>query len=352
MTTHEIHRLLRRAADATMLYRYYHWDWGEAIAMEGLWRASEITGVDTYQRYVERMVRGWIAHSPEPWYPDHVGPGRVLLDMSRVTSDPALLRYAEALGRHLAALPRSRGGAFLNRPDLPDRARMVWVDSMYTDGPFLCRLAEATGDAGWFDRAAERLRGHIGALQDPETCVFHHHYDDEAGRRNGVGWARGNGWAMLGLVYTLESLPRGHEEYGAILGSLTSLADAVVQAQDPATSLWHTVLDRPETYAEGSASLMLSCGLMRAERAGLLGHAFGEAGARAWAQLRQAVDQDGIVQNVSARTPPRSDPAAYQARPLGGNYPWGQGAYLLAAAAWLERHEQRPIQDGGRDGSH
>ncbi len=348
----DVLELIARVADKTMLYRYYHWDWGEAIAMEGLWLAGGITGKDACRRYVERMVRGWIAHSPHPWYPDHVGPGQVLVEMWRATHDASLLDYARALADHLSSLPRSRLGAFFNRPDLPDRAQMIWVDSMQTDGPFLCRLAAATGEAGWFDAAAERVCGHVQTLQDAKTHLFHHHYDEETGRRNGVFWARGNGWALLGLVQCLEILPRAHPKYPAILRSLEQLAPAVVAAQDRATSLWHTVLDRPETYVEGSASLMLSCGLMRAGRAGLLDETFADAGARAWDRLWQAVEADGTVRQVSSRTPPRGDPAAYQRRPVGGDFPWGQGPYLLAAAAWLETRGGRPHRDGGNDGSH
>jgi rhamnogalacturonyl hydrolase YesR len=213
---------------------------------------------------------------------------------------------------------------------------MVWVDSIQTDAPFLCGLAEATGDAGWCDRAAEHLRGHVAALQDANSGLFHHQYDEETGRRNGVFWARGNGWAILGLVACLELLPPAHRDYPAILESLHRLAAAVIEAQDRHTSLWHSVIDNSATSVEASASLMLGCGLMRAERAGLLGAAFSTAGEHAWKQLWSAVDGDGTVQRVSSRTPPRSDPAAYQLRPQGGNYPWGQGAYLLTAAAWLK----------------
>lgn len=343
----ETRKLAGLVADKAMAYRYYHWDWGEAIAMEGLWLAEEITGTERYRAYVERMVRGWIAHSPEPWYPDHVGPGRVLVEMWRATGDGALLDYARALARHLSSLPRSRLGAVFHRPDLPDRAEMVWVDSMQTDAPFLSRLAEATGHPDWFDLAADHLWGHIQALQDPGTHLFHHHYDEQTGRRNGVSWARGNGWAILGLVQCLELLPSAHRKYAVISRSLEHLAAAAVAAQDPETSLWHTVIDRADTYLEASASLMLSCGLMRAGHAGLLGHAYTNAGARAWDRLRSAVDPDGTVQRVSSRTPPRSDPGAYQLRPVGGPYPWGQGAYLLAAAAALETQYRRKQQEGG-----
>jgi rhamnogalacturonyl hydrolase YesR len=271
------------------------------------------------------------------------------LRLWRATGDPSLLDYAERLGRHLAGLPKGRLGAFFHRPDLPDRAQMVWVDSMQTDAPFLCRLAEATGDAGWFDRAAEHLRGHVAALQDANSGLFHHQYDEETGRRNGVFWARGNGWAILGLVGCLELLPPAHRDYPAILESLHRLAAAVIEAQDRHTSLWHSVIDNSATSVEASASLMLSCGLMRAARARLLGAALSTAGQPAWTQLWSAVDGDGTVERVSSRTPPRSDPAAYQLRPQGGNYPWGQGAYLLAAAAWLEAQATRRCTSLGND---
>jgi unsaturated rhamnogalacturonyl hydrolase len=324
------------AADRATAYHYYHWDWGEAIAMEGMWLAASLTATPRYREYVERMVRGWIAHSPDPWYPDHIGPGTVLLEMWHREGDAALLTYAERLGRHLAELPRGRLGASFHRPDLPDRARLVWVDSMQTDAPFLCRLAHATGDGAWFDRATEHICGHIAALQDCKTGLFYHNYDEETGRRNGIHWARGNGWAILGLVRCLESLPPFHLGHSVIRESLRRLACTLVGAQDPETSLWHNVVDHPETSFETSASLMIACALMRAGRLALLKPVAGTAGARAWLTLWRRVDPDGTVQGVSARTPPRGDVASYEARPTGGNYPWGQGSYLLAAAAWLE----------------
>jgi unsaturated rhamnogalacturonyl hydrolase len=334
-TADAVRGLVGRVADKTMSYRYYHWDWGEAIAMEGLWLATELTRTKRYRAFAERMVHGWIAHSPDPWYPDHVGPGRVLVEMWRATGELCLLTYAKALATHLSNLPRGRLGAFFHRPDLPDRAQMVWVDSMQTDSPFLCLLASATADPLWFDCAAEHVLGHVHALQDPVTNLFHHHYDEGTGRRNGVFWARGNGWATLGLVHCLALLPRTHPEYPAIMRSLELLASALLRAQDPATALWHTVVDHPDTYLEASASLLLSCGLVRAGRNGILPRQVAEAGARAWRTLWAAVDADGLVQNVSSRTPPLSDPTAYNRRPVGGHYPWGQGAYLLAAAASL-----------------
>lgn len=327
--------LMRRVASKAMTYRYYGWDWGEAIALDGLWLAGQLTTIDRYRNFVERMVRGWMAHSPDPWYPDHVGPGRALLELWRDTGDLTFLAYAKSLGNHLAGLPRNQAGLRFHRPDLPDRARMAWVDSMQTDAPFLCLLGSVTNDDRWFDTAAEFILGHVDALWDRESFLFRHSYNDETSDCHGALWARGNGWAMLGLVYCLELLPPRHSRYPEIVRCLERFAHAVVESQDRGTGLWHAILDDPGTRAEASGSLMLSCGLMRAARNGVLPVEFRDAGFRAWRTLWDAVEPDGTVRHVSARAAPRSDARGYDVRPAGGSYPWGQGAYLLCAATHL-----------------
>src|SRR5262245_50776998 len=189
--------IVRQVAKKAMLYRYYHWDWGEAIAMEGLWLAYQITGKEEFGNFVRKMVQSWVSYTRDPWYPDHVGPGYMLLVLWEESGDLSVLSYAKLLGDHLIHLPRSSFGAYFHRPDLPDRAKMVWVDSIQTDAPFLCALARATGERRWQDYAVDHIMGHVQALQDPRTGLFHHNYNDAIGQKNGCFWGRGNGWAAL-----------------------------------------------------------------------------------------------------------------------------------------------------------
>ena len=324
-----------RVAGKSLTYRYYHWDWGEAVAMEGLRAASRITGEARFADFVRRMVEGWMAHSPDPWYHDHVGPGSVLVDLWEETGDLRFLGYALRMGEHLARLPRATCGGYFLRPDLPDRAKLIWVDAMQTDAPFLCRLAATTGEARWYDAAAGHISGHIAALQDPATGLFHHNYDDARAKGNGVFWGRGNGWAALGLACTLTLLPKGHARYSRILESFERMARTLVARQDGETNLWRTVVDHSETTLEASASLMFADALMRGGKAGILPAKAATAGEDAWKALWDQVAADGLVKNVSRRTPPRADVADYTLPPLGGHYPWGQGPYLLAAQMYL-----------------
>jgi unsaturated rhamnogalacturonyl hydrolase len=323
-------------AARAMAYRYYHWDWGEAVAMEGLFRAYGLNQDPAIGAFLKRMIDGWLRHSPEPWYPDHVGPGRVLLNLWRDAGEERLLAYAVQLAEFLTALPKSSSGAYYHRCDLPDQATFVAVDCIQTDGPFLAALAEATGDMRWYDAAVDQLRGHAGVLQDEESGLFAHAWDASGIRNGPLHWGRGNGWAILGLVDTLDLLPSGHPSRGRILESLTRLAGSLARLQDHDSGLWHTVLDEPATRLETSSSLMFTAAFLLAVARGLLPPSFAEAAESAWASCCRLVSEEGVVQGVSARTPPRRDPAAYNSIPVGGAWPWGQGPYLIAAASYLK----------------
>jgi unsaturated rhamnogalacturonyl hydrolase len=336
MTRDAVRQRISQIADRSMRYRYYHWDWGEAINIEGLLGAYRVTNDARFARFVTRMVDGWLLHSPDPWYPDHVAPGRVLIELWRDSADWRLLSYAKRMADFLVNLPRTSCGGFLHRPDLPDFAGFMAVDCMQTDAPFLCSLARATGASRWYDAAAEHIGGHIAALQDEKTGLFGHSYDSSANRGSPVAWGRGNGWAILGLVDTLDLLPNDHPAYAGILESLRRLAESLSALQDQESGLWHTVLDHPETYVETSASLMIVGALMLATAHRILPDSYDGCAKRGWQACWNRIDGDGVVKGVSARTPPRREIGRYDAIPTGGAYPWGQGAYLIAAVRYVE----------------
>lgn len=180
-------------------------------------------------------------------------------------------------------------------------------------------------------------------LQD-ETGLVNHAYDDVRGDSNHVHWARGNGWAALGLVWCLQSLPTDHSGYVRIAERFRRLIDAVVRCSSKEASGWSTVLDDPDTYIEASASLMLCCAVLGGVRLGILPQITADFGLRVWQMLAAHVDERGIVDGVSGRTPPREDSDSYNRVPIGA-YVWGQGAYLLAATEMARRfpklHENR-----------
>lgn len=322
------------AADLAIQSPYFLWDWGEAIAIQALMVASETIGEPRFEKWASSRLDLWRQIHPDPFWPDHLGPGVALVWQYERTGDPKILEYAERVGRHLTSLPRARTGARLLRPDKPDIDHFVWVDSLHTDGPFLSELARVTENDTYYNEAASHTEGICNSLQDTATGLFAHRYDAASDTTNGVFWGRGCGWAALGLGHTLALLPQSHPMWNALAQRLQSFAGKAAALQS-ASGLWYAVLDRPGTQLESSTTALIGEGLALGIDSGALGAEYGETIARAWDAVATMIASNGSVENVSQRSPSSTSWEDYARLPHGGSYPWGQGSWLIFACRFL-----------------
>lgn len=334
-----------RVAGRAIHSPYFLWDWGEAVAIQALMIASDVTGETRFREWAVSRLDLWRQIHPDPFWPDHLGPGVALVWHARRTGDPAALDYAIRLGNHLGSLPRARTGARLLRPDKPDIESFVWVDSLYSDGPFLCELGHTTGNEAFIDDAASHTEGLCRSLQDPATGLFAHRYDDATGTTNRVSWGRGCGWAALGLGHTLATLPTTHPTW-QVLADRFALFAATVRDLQTDSGHWSAVLDNAATQPEASTTALIGEGLALGIGAGVLDPAFQEVVMRAWDAVGEDVANDGRVGNVSQRSPSSTSWEAYSRLPHGGCYTWGQGPWLLFASRFLARAATGTREDG------
>jgi unsaturated rhamnogalacturonyl hydrolase len=317
---------LRAAADVAMRWNYRVWGFGEVIALRGLLQAGDLLGDATPFGFVHGILRSWLGRGVARTNEDHVGAGRELLDLHRRTGDAQFLDAARQLAALNAGFPNGPHGARYHRGDTPGWRWQIWVDCMDVDGPFLATLAQATGEDRYFDQAAEELLGYARTLQTDDGLLFHG-FERDCGR-NGELWARGNGWALMGLVDTLILLPRAHRAWPELHQRTIALADALVRAQD-ASGMWHTVINDPATYLESTLAAMAAYALREGMQRGVLDTPrYTEMERKARAAMHAQVAPDGVLQRVSDATPIGAR-ATYATRPF-GTFPWGQGPLLLA----------------------
>jgi len=318
--------LITRVAARTMRWPFRMWNFGEAIALRGLLAAYEATGDREPLGYVKALLRSYIGRGVAKGFDEHVAPGAELLQLYQLTGEEEFLCAARQLAAFFASLPKNVEGARMHRPDLPGWCRQIWVDCMDVEPPFLAVLSSVTGEPVYREWAVQEICEYARLLQDPETGLFYHGYEEGCGH-NGQLWARGNGWALMGLVETLKLLPRDHDRYAELLARFKTLASGLARYQRE-TGFWNVVVPDSSTSVESTLAVMVAYSLRAAFAAGILDETrYGAMERRARAAVMGAINDDGALDLVTEATPV-GEWSMYASRPF-GVFPWGQGPLLL-----------------------
>ena len=318
--------LIRAVAAPTMRWPFRVWAFGEAVALRGLLAAARATNDREPLGFVRALLRTYVARgvgrSPE----EHVAPASELLLLHAVDGDEVWLDAARALAAFYSSPPLGPHGVRYRRPDVPGWRRQIWIDSMDGAPPFLARLAHITGDERHASEATRELLAYVQLLQGERSGLLIHGFEASCGK-NGQHWARGNGWAAMGLAETLAWLPESAPHRDELVQRLAALLDAIAARQHD-SGLWPVVLDRPETPLETTLAAMFVCALDRASGAGLLQrNRYSTTCERARAAVLERVSPNGELGLVSDATP-IGELQMYATRPF-GVFPWGQGPLLL-----------------------
>jgi rhamnogalacturonyl hydrolase YesR len=308
---------IRLAARHLLAYPFRVWGFGEGVGIRAFLEATAVTGDLQYEGFVRGLFSAWIGRGGAKSFEDHVAPGYELLALHERTCDGTLLDAAHRLAE-LQSRFEVLDGIRLHRPDQPGFKRQIWVDCMHVDGPFLARL-------GLFDDAADRVLSYARELQEPGG-LFHHGWEADCGP-NGELWARGNGWALMGMLDTLALLPGDHPSRAEICIRAHRLLRAL-ESYQAADGLWHTVITDETTYRETTLAAMLAVALREAAQAGAIDTSV-------YDRMRLSAEE-GVLRNVNAEgelalvseATPIGERRMYATRRF-GVFPWGQGPLVL-----------------------
>lgn len=354
---------LRAAADRLAAYPFKPWFYGDSIGFEGLLEASTVLGDASYRDFAAGFITDWAARrqrDPD----DNTAPGRVMCELAADARGDELTTAAVRLAEELLERRRIDGcavtfedaGRSLREPygdlalDTEDRALLadpgagIYLDCLHFDPPFYSALGTLLGDQRWFERAVEEAIGYVRLLQDPGSGLFHHFWLERTGRAYALGWGRGQGWALLGLLDVLDDVPSDQAGRPVIAKAASSLLEAMLSSQQPDGS-WSAVVGVAASGAESSTAAFMTVGFLRAARLGI-----GERGRlldaadRAWAATLVELDGGGLLTGVSAAVYSSTLDAHYHRVPRGFDVPWGQGPLLVAAAEMADLHGSADVR--------
>ncbi|MFO7905872.1 MAG: glycoside hydrolase family 88/105 protein [Planctomycetota bacterium] len=328
----------RKVADAVLrdFPKPPRFNWGEGVMMTGMMRAHRLTGDARYLEFVRRFgdhhhQRGIQATLRKRGYCGHWGPGFPMLMLFEETGQERYLDLARQITDFMMneAERTADGGLshFNGKPQL-------WVDTLDMCCPVLSNLARLTDRPELQEEAIRQLEIFARHLQDPETGLFYHMWDEKSGKHTPEFWARGNGWVVMSYTEVLKNEAPDSASRRRLIEPFSRQLAGIAPLQDEESGLWRTVLDAPETYLEGSASSMFLYGMAESRGRKLLDVPDSGTMRRAWKGLAETVEPNGRVGGVSAGTGP-SGKDGYVGRKV-GTYTWGTGALLLAACARAE----------------
>jgi len=322
--------LLVKAVERTMEWPFRIWGFGEGVALRGLLAAGRATDDENLFRFVENLLRTYVNRGVGKTNAEHIAPGSELLILYEKTGDNTFLEAAMELAKLNASFPKNALGARMHRPDMPGWRKQIWVDCLDGDGPFLVKLGNLLGDDTYIQQGLDELLGYAKSTQIDDgsdiSGLFWHGYETDCGT-NGQLWARGNGWALMGMVEALKLLPESHESRTELHDRLLNQCRALRRYQSR-RGLWNTVITHPETYLESTLAVMAASALREAIQESYLDEAeFGEMESQAREGARGCINDDGELERVSDATP-IGELKMYATRPF-GVYPWGQGPLLL-----------------------
>jgi len=314
----------------------YPFNWGEGVQQIGLMKIAERTRNPAYVDYMERWARIYTsqdldelldlkapARTNRPGYCGYWSPATAILYLHQVRPRPEYRKLAEGTAAFVRKkAERSPEGALGHWIG----SHQLWVDTLYMACPLLAGL----GAASDIQDAARQIILYAQHLQDGKTGLFYHMWDWRTGERSPSLWGRGNGWVLMSIADTMETMRPGEVQYARLSEIAARMAKGLAATQDR-EGLWHTVLDDPASYPEASATSMITYGLLKLARLKVLSAAeVTPLARRAWAAVNGKYVVDGKVTGVSAGTDPGNNQDYKRIRL--GSQTWGTGAYLMAGS--------------------
>lgn len=222
---------------------------------EVVWRAYEITGDEFYKAAAERMLNYLMQSAPR--------------------TDKGIICHNE--------ISFYEGFS----------AEQIWVDSVYMAPPFLAVMGE-------LDEAVKQIEGCFDYLQDKETGLLFHIYDPGTGKFvRKLRWATGNGWALLGIARVIETAKeKGRNDIADSLAKRgVALLNSMLKYQLP-DGRFHDIMDEKESFAEGTAAMMMAAAIYRGVQAGWLSDDYIFHADLVYGNMPKYIDEYGIIHEV------------------------------------------------------
>lgn len=315
------------------------WDWSCGVAYYGICRVYEVLQDDSIIDALKERVDEMIELGAEgDWTVNKCAMGHCLITLYERTGDQ---KYLDLIMKKIDYLKNRAirfGDGVLqhtvsSRNDFPEQ---VWADTLFMAAFFMLRVGVMIQDETLIADALNQYYWHISYLQDLDTGLFYHGYDNlQQSHLSSCHWGRANAWAAYTMAQVRVRLPEAYlyPKYMDIQASLEEQLSSLKFFQGKA-GLWRTVIDDLETYEEISASAGIAASMIVNDNP--LHRKYVE---KAMNGLLDNIATDGRVMNVSAGTAVMRKQSDYNLISKKWIQGWGQGLALTFFAETLSNEQ-------------
>ena len=329
----QIETVIDKIVDRTMRMDMT-WDWPCGVAYYGICEAYEVTKNERYLQLVKDRVDEYIELGLPSWTVNTCSMGHCLITLYQHTGDEKYLDIAKSKVEYLEKHALRFGDNVLQHTvsvnnGFPEQA---WADTLFMAGFFLLRMGVLLKDEQLIDDALNQYYWHIKYLQDPESGLYYHGYNNITGdHMSGIKWGRANAWAAYTMSQVGVRLPQCYL-YPKFLDVVGSLNDqlAALKLYQTENGLWRTIVDDETSYEEVSASAGIAAAMITKGNPLHIKYIN-----KSIPGMLANVSPDGRVLNVSGGTAVMNNADGYRGISRDWIQGWGQGLALAFFAGVL-----------------
>ncbi|MCO6530114.1 glycoside hydrolase family 88/105 protein, partial [Lactobacillus sp.] len=314
------------------------WEWTSGVGLYGLMKYYRLTRKPETLAIIKRWYDERFKEEPVGKNINTMVQMLTLADLYEETGNRSYLPHLKSWGEWLyTTLPRTEQGAFQHVTYGDLNPNEMWVDTLMMSALPLAKLGKVLHQKEYIQEAKKQFLLHIKYLQDPVTGLFFHGWTfNDRNNFGGAFWGRGNCWATIAIpeLLTLLDLPENDAYRQFLVTSLKYQIDALTKYRDE-TGMWHTLVDDPTSYVEGSATAGFTYGILMALHKHLIsGKQYREVAMKGLKALLDNIDDEGGLAHTSAGTPMGETKDFYKHIKC-SNMPYGQSMAAMALTEFL-----------------
>lgn len=240
-------------------YKYFFWPTASlALALEV---GHSKTQKDDLQDILIIYYKHWAKKGSRLYFLDQIMNGYTLLYLFEINDERWMEESLKKMFNYIEIYPRTSTGSL---PYRTNNSEVILVDYLGMVCPFLSRYGRTFNSEEASNLSTALLEDFLLNGMDDKTGLPYHGFRSGTSEKLGIiGWGRGVGWLLIGMVDTLAFLDRSSEEFYSLLNRFKLLLNSIIKYQDE-NGYFKWILNANYSHNDTSATAMIGYSIKRA----------------------------------------------------------------------------------------